>query len=129
MWHLRLRHPTFPYLKRLFPSLFKNKNVPKFQCETCELSKYHHTYIRFKIILNQVLFPLFIVMYGVFLVWIQFLVLNGLSYSLMTIPMNLGHIFCKKNQRHKIYFKIFINDWLELKYVFKCHLKIMNFAT
>jgi hypothetical protein len=25
----------------MFPTLFKDNNIYKFQCETCELSKYH----------------------------------------------------------------------------------------
>ena len=37
--HYRLGHPSFLYLEKLFPSLFKDKN-PKFvQCEICQFSK------------------------------------------------------------------------------------------
>ena len=43
LWHFRLGHPNFHYLKYLFPSLFKNKNPSFFQCEICELAKYHMT--------------------------------------------------------------------------------------
>ena len=39
----RLGHPSFQYLKHLFPSLFKNKNPSSFQCEFCELAKHHRT--------------------------------------------------------------------------------------
>ena len=43
LWHYRLDHPSFQYLKHLFPSLFKNKNPSSFQCEFCELAKHHRT--------------------------------------------------------------------------------------
>ena len=35
LWNLRLGHPSFTYLKMLFPSLLKNKDVLDFKCETC----------------------------------------------------------------------------------------------
>ena len=38
IWHCRLGHPSFPYLKKLFPSLFKNNDV--FECEVCQLAKH-----------------------------------------------------------------------------------------
>ena len=41
--HYRLGHPNFPYMKFLFPSLFKNND--KFQCEICQLAK--HTRVFF----------------------------------------------------------------------------------
>ena len=43
LWHYRLGHPSFQYLKHLFPSLFRNKNPSSFQCEFCELAKHHRT--------------------------------------------------------------------------------------
>jgi len=39
LWHYRLGHPNFMYLKKMFPSLF-NKRLKKFHCETCQLSKH-----------------------------------------------------------------------------------------
>ena len=39
LWHLKLGHPSFPYLKHLFSSLFKNVDCSLFQCESCYLSK------------------------------------------------------------------------------------------
>ena len=39
LWYYRLGHPSFKYLKHLFPSLF-NKNSKEFQCEVCQLSKH-----------------------------------------------------------------------------------------
>ena len=43
LWHFRLGHPSFHYLKRLFPSLFSNKNPSSFQCEICALAKMHRS--------------------------------------------------------------------------------------
>ena len=40
LWHYRLGHPNFIYLKKLFPSLFVNKNLELFQCEVCQMSKH-----------------------------------------------------------------------------------------
>ena len=42
-WHKRLGHPSFSYLKRLIPSLFKYCNTSDFKCETCVMEKGHHT--------------------------------------------------------------------------------------
>ena len=36
--HCRLGHPSFMYLKRLFPTLFTNND--KFDCEVCQLAKH-----------------------------------------------------------------------------------------
>ena len=36
--HYRLGHPTFPYLKALFPSLFKNKDSSLLHCDFCQLA-------------------------------------------------------------------------------------------
>lgn len=33
LWHRRLGHPIFSYLRRLFPSLFENKDITSFDCE------------------------------------------------------------------------------------------------
>lgn len=44
-WNYRLGHPSFMYLKKLFPSLFKNKDPKFFQCEVCQFSKHvRHSY-------------------------------------------------------------------------------------
>ena len=42
-WHHGLGHPSFPYLKRLFPSLFKGLNCSEFYCESYILAKSHRT--------------------------------------------------------------------------------------
>lgn len=41
LWHLRLGHPSFSYLKILFPKLFVGLSERSFQCETCILAKSH----------------------------------------------------------------------------------------
>ena len=41
LWHKRMGHPSFQYLKHLFPSLCSNKVSWDFQCEVCELAKHH----------------------------------------------------------------------------------------
>ena len=42
MWHRRLGHPSFLYLKHLFLSLFSQVNEGVFECETCIQAKSHH---------------------------------------------------------------------------------------
>ena len=43
LWHYRLGHPNFLCLKKLFPSLFINKDAKLFQCEICQLEKHTRT--------------------------------------------------------------------------------------
>lgn len=43
LWHLRLGHPSFRYLKHLFPKLFHNKNFSLLKCEACEFAKHHRS--------------------------------------------------------------------------------------
>lgn len=43
LWHYRLGHPSFNYMKHLFPSFFNNKNMSSFTCETCQLAKHHRS--------------------------------------------------------------------------------------
>ena len=43
LWHYRLGHPNFHYLKHLLPNLFQNKNPSSLQCEFCELAKHHRS--------------------------------------------------------------------------------------
>lgn len=40
LWHKRLGHPNFRYLKHLLPHLFINKRVESFHCEACQMSKH-----------------------------------------------------------------------------------------
>lgn len=41
LWHSRLGHPNFQYLKQLFPTLFRNKDV--FQCDVCQIAKHQRS--------------------------------------------------------------------------------------
>lgn len=43
LWHRRLGHPSFSYLQKLFPGLFKNKKPVQFQCEVYELAKHQRS--------------------------------------------------------------------------------------
>ncbi|KAM7499356.1 hypothetical protein LguiA_023770 [Lonicera macranthoides] len=43
LWHRRLGHASFGYLKKLFPNLVNNTDSSVFHCETCELAKSHRT--------------------------------------------------------------------------------------
>lgn len=43
LWHLRLGHPSFPYMNKLFPTLFKGLNCSSFYRDSCFLSKSHRT--------------------------------------------------------------------------------------
>ncbi|KAK0606654.1 hypothetical protein LWI29_002135 [Acer saccharum] len=40
LWHYRLGHPNFQYLKKLFPTLFDNIKPEILQCKVCQLSKH-----------------------------------------------------------------------------------------
>ncbi|XP_073031324.1 uncharacterized protein [Primulina eburnea] len=40
LWHLRLGHPNFDYIGKLFPHLFINKSSSFYQCEFCQLAKH-----------------------------------------------------------------------------------------
>ena len=41
LMHFRLGHPSFSYLKRLYPTLFLNKDPSSFHCDICALAKHH----------------------------------------------------------------------------------------
>lgn len=55
LWHRRLGHPSFSYLRRLFPSLFSGCNVSDFICETYVRAKSHRT--TFHLSNNKANFP------------------------------------------------------------------------
>ena len=44
-WYLRLGHYSFPYLKYLFPTLFKDLDFSSFYCESCLFKIYRITYL------------------------------------------------------------------------------------
>ncbi|CAN1766567.1 Retrovirus-related Pol polyprotein from transposon TNT 1-94 [Linum perenne] len=41
LYHSRLGHPSFPYLRHLFPSLFRGINMQDLRCESCQYAKNH----------------------------------------------------------------------------------------
>ena len=43
LWHYRLGHPSFLYLKYLFPELFKGIDFSSFYCECCTFAKLHRS--------------------------------------------------------------------------------------
>ena len=43
MWHRRLGHPSFRYLRHLFPDLFSNVETSELNCDTCILAKSHRS--------------------------------------------------------------------------------------
>ncbi|XP_074352811.1 uncharacterized protein LOC141691962 [Apium graveolens] len=59
LWHRRLGHASFGYIKKLFPSLFVNFDVSSFKCEVCELAKSHRT--SFPLNLNKSPVPFMII--------------------------------------------------------------------
>ena len=65
LWHRRLGHLSFVYLKKLQPQLFSGLNDREFHCDTCELAKGHR--ISYSPSLNKVqnLLKLFTLMFGV----------------------------------------------------------------
>ncbi|GMI69800.1 hypothetical protein HRI_000649300 [Hibiscus trionum] len=43
LWHFRLGHADFNYIKRMFPNLFLNNNSSSFTCAICQLAKHTRT--------------------------------------------------------------------------------------
>lgn len=39
MWHYRLSHPNFTYLRKLMPQLFDNISLRQLSCEACIFAK------------------------------------------------------------------------------------------
>ena len=59
LWHRRLGHASFGYMKKLFPSLFANVDVSSFKCDVCELAKSHRA--SFPLSLNKSPVPFIII--------------------------------------------------------------------
>ena len=59
LWHRRLGHASFGYMKKLFPNLFANFDVSSFQCDVCELEKRHRAW--FPLTLKKSLVPFMII--------------------------------------------------------------------
>ena len=58
LWHCRLGHLSFSYLKLLFPSLFQNKDISQFKCKNCEYAKHHRASFPIQIYEKSCLFML-----------------------------------------------------------------------
>ena len=63
LWHRRLGHASFGYMKKLFPSLFANFDVSNFKCDVCELAKSHRA--SFPLTLNKSRVPFMIIHFDV----------------------------------------------------------------
>ncbi|WJZ83066.1 hypothetical protein VitviT2T_002777 [Vitis vinifera] len=63
LWHRRLGHASFGYLKKLFPSLFAKSDISSFRCDICELAKSHR--VSFPLILNKSPFPFMVIHFDV----------------------------------------------------------------
>lgn len=59
LWHRRLGHTSFGYLKKLFPSLFECCDPFSFCCYVCELAKSHRT--SFPLNLNKSPLPFMVI--------------------------------------------------------------------
>lgn len=59
LWHRRLGHASFGYLKKLFPSLFERIDSSVFRCDVCELAKSHRT--SFPLNLNKSPIPFMVI--------------------------------------------------------------------
>ncbi|BBN68771.1 hypothetical protein Prudu_569S000200, partial [Prunus dulcis] len=59
LWHRRLGHASFGYLKKLFPSWFRKLSDFNFKCDVCELAKSHR--VSFPLSMNKSTVPFAIV--------------------------------------------------------------------
>ncbi|KAI5340660.1 hypothetical protein L3X38_019934 [Prunus dulcis] len=59
LWHRRLGHASFGYLKKLFPSWFSKLSYFNFRCDVCELAKSHR--VSFPLSMNKSTVPFAIV--------------------------------------------------------------------
>ena len=59
LWHRRLGHSSFGYLKKLFPNLFATSDISGFRCDICKLAKNHR--VSFPLILNKSPFPFMVI--------------------------------------------------------------------
>ena len=96
LWHRRLGHPSFSYLKHLFPELFKGIDCSKFHCEACHLAKDHRVSFPLKPYFASKLFYLFHSD-----VWSppNVLAKNGLQLLLMATQEYVGFICWKRNMK------------------------------
>lgn len=59
LWHKRMGHVSFGYLKKLFPNLFEKINSSNLYCDVCELAKSHRT--SFPLVSNKSNVPFMII--------------------------------------------------------------------
>ena len=59
LWHSRLGHPSFRYLRHSFPDLFSNLNESNLKCEVCIQAKSHR--VPYPVSLNKCETPFLIV--------------------------------------------------------------------
>lgn len=55
LWHHRLGHPSFEYLKHLLSGLFSNVSHLNFKCDTCILAKIHR--VSYPLSMNKNVIP------------------------------------------------------------------------
>ena len=85
LWHRRLGHASFGYMKKLFPSLFVKFDVSSFHCDVCELTKIHRA--SFPLSLNKSPVPFMdILMFGVHPKSLPLVDRIGLLLSLTIVP-------------------------------------------
>ena len=108
VWHYRLGHPSFGYLRHLFPVLFKNKNIDDFQCEMCQLAKHKRSvYPSLKYVPSKPFALIHSDIWGPSKIKKTFQTLDGLSLLSMIIRETHGYISLKKNLRLQVFSKLF----------------------
>lgn len=91
IWHSPLGHPNFLYMKRLFPSLFINKNPNLYHCEICQFAKHTRNTTLHNLISQVIIFPSFMVIFGDQLGFLILQVRDGFCCWLTIIPDYVGH--------------------------------------
>ena len=61
LWHHRLGHPSFGYLKHLLLDLFSNTTHLNFKCDTCILAKSHRA--SYPLSMNKSMIPFYLIHY------------------------------------------------------------------
>jgi hypothetical protein len=96
LWHLRLGHPSFKYLKALFRKLFERKDISSFSVRFANLLNIIEILFQFKLINLQNLFQLFITMFGGLIEQVLYPTKNWLSPLRMIILTLLGILVKRK---------------------------------
>ncbi|CAL2266396.1 unnamed protein product [Prunus armeniaca] len=63
LWHRRLGHPSFSYMKHLIPDLFSGFKDSNFTCDTCILAKSHR--VPYPLSMNKCTTPFTLIHYDV----------------------------------------------------------------